>query len=120
MILTHQEYWDGRGYPLGIAGDNIPLGCRIMSIVAAYDAMTNDRPYRRAMASGDALAGFRRCAGTQFDPELVALFISPVERASQGVRGDIILRNVVMAERPVGFNRPLACFGRRRNADCES
>lgn len=75
-ILKHQEHWDGRGYPLGIAGENIPLQCRILSIVDAYDAMTNDRPYRKAMPPDEALAELRCCAGTQFDPRLVDLFIS--------------------------------------------
>ncbi len=75
-ILKHQEHWDGRGYPLGLSGENIPLQCRILSIVDAYDAMTNDRPYRKAMAPAAAMAELRRCAGTQFDPRLVELFVS--------------------------------------------
>jgi diguanylate cyclase (GGDEF)-like protein len=74
-ILSHQEWWNGEGYPLGIAYDEIPLECRILSIADAYDAMTSDRPYRRAMESPLAVAELQRCAGTQFDPELVALFI---------------------------------------------
>ena len=73
-ILRHQEYWNGGGYPLGIGEERIPLPCRILAIVDAYDAMTNDRPYRRAMAPEAALAELRRCAGTQFDPDLVELF----------------------------------------------
>ncbi len=78
-ILKHQEHWDGGGYPLGIAGESIPLECRILGIVDAYDAMTNDRPYRKAMPPGEALAELRRCAGTQFDPRLVDLFIALAE-----------------------------------------
>ncbi|MDR7868990.1 MAG: diguanylate cyclase [Sporomusaceae bacterium] len=78
-ILKHQEHWNGGGYPLGIAGESIPLACRILGIVDAYDAMTNDRPYRKAMPPGAALAELRRCAGTQFDPLLVDLFIALAE-----------------------------------------
>ena len=73
-ILKHQEWWDGKGYPLGLSGDDIPLECRIISIVDAYDAMTSDRPYRKAMDRVSALNELRRCAGTQFDPELVKQF----------------------------------------------
>lgn len=73
-ILKHQERWDGEGYPLGLKGADIPLQCRIVAIVDAFDAMTNDRPYRSALPAGQALAELKRCAGTQFDPELVELF----------------------------------------------
>jgi HD-GYP domain-containing protein (c-di-GMP phosphodiesterase class II) len=73
-ILKHQEWWDGSGYPLGLAGYDIPLECRILAIADAYDAMTNDRPYRKAMGYDDAIAELKRCAGTQFDPELVETF----------------------------------------------
>jgi diguanylate cyclase (GGDEF)-like protein/PAS domain S-box-containing protein len=80
-ILKHQEHWNGGGYPLGLAGESIPLECRILGIVDAFDAMTNDRPYRKAMPPEAALAELRRCAGRQFDPNLVELFISLVEPA---------------------------------------
>jgi len=73
-ILKHQEWWNGQGYPLGIKGEEIPLACRILSIVDAYDAMTNDRPYRAAMHHGAAIVELERCAGTQFDPSLVGVF----------------------------------------------
>ena len=73
-ILKHHEWWNGEGYPLGIAGAKIPLECRILAIADAYDAMTNDRPYRPAMSHQAALVELVHCAGTQFDPELVRLF----------------------------------------------
>jgi diguanylate cyclase (GGDEF)-like protein/PAS domain S-box-containing protein len=78
-ILKHHEWWDGRGYPLGLSGEDIPLPCRILAIVDAYDAMTRDRPYRKAMSSEEAIGELRRCAGSQFDPELVELFIQLLE-----------------------------------------
>ncbi|MFO7860290.1 MAG: PAS domain S-box protein [Desulfosalsimonas sp.] len=74
-ILWHHERWDGQGYPQGLQGENIPLLCRILAIVDAYDAMTRDRPYRKAMTRDEAIEQLRLCAGTQFDPNLVEKFI---------------------------------------------
>ena len=74
-ILLHHERWDGKGYPRGLQGEQIPLACRILAIADAYDAMTSDRPYRKAMSSGEAMAELRRCSGTQFDPDLVEQFV---------------------------------------------
>jgi len=84
FILKHHERWDGQGYPLGLSGRNIPLPCRILAIADAYDAMTSDRPYRGAMTSEEALAELRRCAGTQFDPELVDRFIRALHETGTG------------------------------------
>jgi len=77
LILKHHEWWNGEGYPLGIAGDKIPLACRILAIADAYDAMTSDRPYRKAMTHAEAIVELKRYMGIQFDPELVKLFINP-------------------------------------------
>ncbi len=74
-ILHHHEKWDGTGYPTGLSGEEIPLQSRILAVCDAYDAMTEDRVYRRAMSSKDALAEIARCAGTQFDPVIAELFI---------------------------------------------
>ena len=79
-VLKHQEWWNGRGYPLGIAGEEIPVECRILAIADAYDAMTSDRPYRKALPHAEAIAELRRCAGTQFDPALVDLFVQSFEQ----------------------------------------
>ena len=73
-ILKHHEWWDGSGYPIGLAGEAIPLECRILSIADAFDAMTSDRPYRKALPSTEAMAELKRFAGRQFDPSLLKPF----------------------------------------------
>jgi len=72
IIRGHQERYDGSGYPEGLAGEQIPLEARIVGVADAYDAMVSDRPYRERMTTDDALAELHRCAGTQFDPDVVA------------------------------------------------
>ncbi|MDH7479230.1 MAG: diguanylate cyclase [Syntrophomonadaceae bacterium] len=74
-ILKHHEWWNGKGYPFGLKGGEIPLECRILAIADAYEAMTSGRPYRKALAHGEAVVELRRCAGSQFDPGLVEEFI---------------------------------------------
>ncbi len=74
-ILSHHERWDGSGYPRGLSGDAIPLPSRILCIVDAYDAMTSERAYRKPMSQEAALQELSANAGTQFDPNLVRLFI---------------------------------------------
>jgi HD-GYP domain-containing protein (c-di-GMP phosphodiesterase class II) len=79
-ILKHHEWWNGEGYPLGLKGREIPLECRMLAIADAYDAMINDRPYRKAMMHEKAIKLIIRSSGTQFDPELVPIFISVVDK----------------------------------------
>jgi diguanylate cyclase (GGDEF)-like protein len=74
IVLHHHEWYDGRGYPHGLAGTEIPVGARIVSIVDAYEAMIAGRPYRAAISHDAAVAELRRQAGIQFDPELVEVF----------------------------------------------
>jgi diguanylate cyclase (GGDEF)-like protein len=74
IILHHHERYAGHGYPYGLRGSEIPMGARIVAIADAYDAMVNDRPYKRAISHTDAIEELRRHAGTQFDPELVTVF----------------------------------------------
>jgi HD-GYP domain-containing protein (c-di-GMP phosphodiesterase class II) len=74
IILGHHEHWDGRGYPRGLAGDQIPLSARVLAVVDAWESMTTGRPYREPMAEAEALGELRRCAGTQFDPHVVEEF----------------------------------------------
>jgi putative two-component system response regulator len=76
IALTHHERWDGSGYPQGLAGNQIPaVGC-IVSIVDVYDALTNDRPYKEAWSPEEAVAEIERQSGSQFDPQVVAAFLS--------------------------------------------
>ena len=79
-ILSHHERWDGTGYPRGLKGSDIPLASRIISITDAYDVMTHDRPYRKAISKVEAIAEIKRCSGTQFDPELIIKFSEIMEK----------------------------------------
>ena len=77
-ILFHHERWDGEGYPHKLKGTEIPLEARAVAILDAYDAMTTDRPYKRAMSREEAIKELKKNAGTQFDPKLVEIFIKEV------------------------------------------
>lgn len=77
-ILCHHERWDGSGYPRGLKGKNIPLISRIISIADSFDAMTEDRIYRKAMSKDEAIEEIRKCSGTQFDPDIAQIFIEEV------------------------------------------
>lgn len=88
--LTHHERWDGKGYPNGLRGENIPLFSRIISISDAYEAMTADRPYRKALDQKIAVEELYRCAGSQFDEKLVSVFINEVLNYSESIQNDDI------------------------------
>ena len=74
IILSHHEHYDGRGYPRGLQGAEIALGARVLAVLDAYESMVAGRPYREPLSSAEALAEIQRCAGTQFDPHVVAEF----------------------------------------------
>jgi diguanylate cyclase (GGDEF)-like protein/putative nucleotidyltransferase with HDIG domain len=80
-ILHHHERWDGNGYPDRLPGPSIPLGARIIFVVDAYDAMTSDRVYRGSLSPGEALEELERCAGTQFDPDVVVALAEELQLA---------------------------------------
>jgi HD-GYP domain-containing protein (c-di-GMP phosphodiesterase class II) len=85
-IVRHaHEHFDGGGYPDGFAGEQIPLGARIVLAADAYHAMTSDRPYRKAMSDAEACAELRECSGTQFDPEVVDALLSVLSRRSTAI-----------------------------------
>jgi putative nucleotidyltransferase with HDIG domain len=75
IVRTHQERWDGGGYPQGLKAEQIPLGARLFAIVDAFDAIVSDRPYRKGRSVDIAREEIRRCAGTQFDPTCVEAFL---------------------------------------------
>ena len=83
----HHERWDGKGYPYGLKGEEIPLTARIISVADTYDAMTADRPYRKALTADKALEEIKRNSGTQFDPTVVDHFL-------ECFRGNIIMGKV--------------------------
>ena len=87
IIKHHHERFDGSGYPDGLVGDDIPAVAMIVAICDAYDAMTSNRPYRMAMSVDEAIAELVSGAGSQWNPDLVALFLSAVLRAAPGGRG---------------------------------
>ena len=86
IVLTHQERFDGRGYPAGLKGEEIPLGSRIFAVVDTFDAMTSNRPYRDALPYEVARQELLDHSGTQFDPRVVEAFISIDEKTWLGVR----------------------------------
>jgi HD-GYP domain-containing protein (c-di-GMP phosphodiesterase class II) len=88
-VICHHERYDGRGYPLGLHGTEIPLVGRIMAIADAFSAMTLDRAYRKNKTIEEGLAEIRRCSGTQFDPELAEVFCNAIEG-----RRDLIYRTL--------------------------
>ena len=83
-VRGHHERWDGAGYPDQLAGENIPLGARIVAVCDAYEAMTADRPYRTALSAHAAREQLSANAGTQFDPSVVAAFLAAVTPDQSG------------------------------------
>jgi putative nucleotidyltransferase with HDIG domain len=89
IVLQHQERWDGRGYPQGLAGEQIHLGARLFAVADTYDAITNDRPYRKARPHQDAVAELQRVAGTQLDPKAVEAFCAVPEQELTQIRAEV-------------------------------
>jgi response regulator RpfG family c-di-GMP phosphodiesterase len=89
IVLTHQERYDGTGYPQGLMGEDIPLGARIFAVADTLDAMTSDRPYRRALPFAAAKAEIIRESGRQFDPKIVEAFLSIPEQVWENIRREV-------------------------------
>ena len=103
IVLHHHERFGGHGYPYGLRGSEIPLGARIVALADAYDAMTADRPYKRAMTHAEAIREIQRHAGTQFDPELVTVFCDLY--ASERPPADLALVRGIVAPVPTHRRR---------------
>jgi len=88
VVLAHQERWDGKGYPRGLAGEEIPLGARIFAVADTVDAITTDRPYRRGQTFGAARAELIKCSGTQFDPQVVEVAAAITDEEWIRLRGE--------------------------------
>jgi len=89
IVYAHQERFDGSGYPRGLRGEQIPLGARIFAVADTLDAMTSDRPYRKGASIEAATAEIVRCSGTQFDPEIVEVFLSLPPESWAELRAEI-------------------------------
>jgi putative two-component system response regulator len=100
IILAHHEFWNGQGYPLGLRGEQLPIGARIIGIVDSYDAMTTDRVYRKALTQQEAMQRLARGAGQQWDPELVQQFLELLD--------DGIISQPILQERSIhaSYNAP--------------
>ncbi len=85
IVYTHHEKWDGSGYPRGLSKEEIPFEARIIAVADAFDAMTKDRTYRNALTREEALNEFKKHSGTQFEPDVVDVFLNDVmEEKSEG------------------------------------
>ena len=115
MILYHHERWDGMGYPEGLSGRSIPILSRVISVVDAYDAMVNDRSYRKAMSPEKAQEEVRRCSGSQFDPHIAGEFLKMLEEHPEFAQGEsvgggevrVFLQKAVELAEPNGNTYPV-------------
>ncbi len=119
LVLTHQERYDGTGYPQGLVGKEIPLGSRIFAVADTLDAMTTDRPYRQALPLSVARAEILRESGRQFDPEVVRAFLSIPERVWEDIRLEVAglrsdMRLASSSQAPADLGSPSSSAGRSR------
>jgi putative nucleotidyltransferase with HDIG domain len=89
IVYAHQEHYDGNGYPRNLKGEEIPLGARIFAIADTIDAITSDRPYRKARSYDVARMEVEKCAGTQFDPNIVEVFLGLPDSLWEDLRGEM-------------------------------
>jgi HD-GYP domain-containing protein (c-di-GMP phosphodiesterase class II) len=100
LVRATHEHFDGKGYPDGLARENIPLGARIIAVCDAFEAMTSDRPYQLAISTTQALAELRRCAGSQFDPAVVEAFCQELADSGGFLHSDSDRESVKDTEGP--------------------
>ena len=97
IVFTHHEHHDGTGYPGGLSGSGIPIGSRIFAVADAFDAITSDRPYRKARSIDAARKEVERCSGTQFDPEIVEVFLKFPNALWRELRAEITGQNKLLS-----------------------
>jgi response regulator RpfG family c-di-GMP phosphodiesterase len=114
IVLQHQERFDGRGYPSGLKGDQIVLGARLFAVADTYDAITSDRPYRKAQPHDAAVAEMQRVAGSQLDPAGVAAFCELPESEWQRIRAEV--EKISLLEQEWGWTPPKRVFDQIREA----
>jgi putative nucleotidyltransferase with HDIG domain len=100
IVYSHQEHYDGSGYPRKLKGDQIPLGARIFAIADTLDAITSDRPYRKAKSFAAARLEIKRCSGTQFDPGVVDVYLSLPDQLWEDLRAEITHQSKKIAAPP--------------------
>ena len=93
IVYSHQEHYDGSGYPRKLKGDQIPMGARIFAVADTLDAITSDRPYRKGTTFAAARLEIKRCSGTQFDPKVVAVYLSLPDQLWEDLRAEITLQS---------------------------
>ncbi|MGO9753054.1 MAG: HD-GYP domain-containing protein [Solirubrobacteraceae bacterium] len=98
LVRAHHERWDGGGYPHGLAGERIPVGARIVSVCDAYDAMVTDRPYRKSLGHEQAIIELKRCAGAQFDPAIVTVFLALMAEEREAIMAEEPAAQVLVGE----------------------
>ncbi|MHB8876493.1 MAG: HD domain-containing phosphohydrolase [Myxococcaceae bacterium] len=97
IVLSHQERWDGQGYPRNLDRGDVHIGARIFSVADTLDAMTSDRPYRKGTTFGHAIEEVRRCAGSQFDPEVVRAFLDIGEAGLVKIKAEMMAKKLRIA-----------------------
>jgi HD-GYP domain-containing protein (c-di-GMP phosphodiesterase class II) len=98
IVLSHQERFDGRGYPRNLSKEEIHIGARIFAVADTLDAMTSDRPYRKGTTFKNAIEEINRCAGTQFDPEVVRAFNDIGETGLMKIKADLVAKKAAAVE----------------------
>jgi response regulator RpfG family c-di-GMP phosphodiesterase len=117
IVLTHQECFDGSGYPQGLRGEEIPLGARIFAVADTLDAMMSDRPYRQGRPYAVARAEIQRESGKQFDPEMVAIFLDIPEETWLAIRSEVA-RKSAQRKSPAEEYEPLNELSKSQNSNC--
>lgn len=107
IVYSHQEHYDGSGYPRQLKGEEIPLGARIFAVADTLDAITSDRPYRKAATFAAARQEIKRCAGTQFDPRVVEVYLSLPDQLWEDLRAEISQKTKKVASARDGHEKPI-------------